>query len=88
MSPGISLSLHWWRGIGPDIEPDLFLFRYRFGIFTVSVCKVCLLDRYRMLRETMVKRVEADEARANQLERGDIIARDQHGFLRVAKRAT
>jgi len=66
MSPGISLSLHWWRGIGPDIEPDLFLFRYRFGIFTVSVCKVCLLDRYRFLRATMQERVKADQAQLNE----------------------
>lgn len=66
MSPGISLSLHWWRGIGPDVEPDLFLFRWRLGIATVSVCKVCLLDSYRLLRATMIARVEADEAASSE----------------------
>lgn len=49
---GLSLDVHGWRGIGPDIEPDLFVWRWRLGFLTLSVCRVCLLDRVRLLRGT------------------------------------
>lgn len=63
MNPSLDLSLHWWRGIGPDREPDLFLIRWRLGFLTVGVCRVCLLDSYRKLRATVVDAVETVETR-------------------------
>jgi hypothetical protein len=64
MNGSISLSVHWWRGIGPDIEPDLFLFRWRLGFLTFSVCRVCLLTRYRELQalvDEYTKRATRDD---------------------------
>ncbi len=61
MSPGIALELHWWRGIGPTVQRDLFFYGYRFGFLTVSVCKVCVIDSYAKLREAVVERVRKDE---------------------------
>jgi hypothetical protein len=58
VSPGISLSLHCWRGIGPDREPDLFVWRYRFGLLTVSVERVSLLETVRQLRRTIREALE------------------------------
>jgi hypothetical protein len=60
MSPGIAFSLHWWRGIGPDIQPDLFWWRFRLGFVTVSVERVDLLAAYRKLRATIAQRVAHD----------------------------
>lgn len=61
MSPGISLSLHWWRGFGPDVQPDLFWWRYRLGLATVSVERADLLAAYRKLRAAIVDRIAKDE---------------------------
>jgi len=46
VSGSIEVSLHDWRGIGPDIEPDLFVWRYRLGFLTLTVCRVCVLAAY------------------------------------------
>lgn len=62
MNPSIGLSLHWWRGIGTDVEPDLFIWRCRFGLFTIGIERGCLLAAYRKLRAAIVQRVERDEA--------------------------
>lgn len=62
MNPSLGLKIHLWRGIGADVEPDLFLWRYRFGLFTIEICKVSVLASYRKLRAAIVQRVEADEA--------------------------
>jgi len=50
MNRSLDLSLHGWRGIGPDIEPDLFLIRWRLGFLTIGFCRVCVLDRFRELQ--------------------------------------
>lgn len=60
MSPGISLALHWWRGFGPDVQPDLFWWRYRLGFATLSIERADLWEAYRKIRDAMVKRVEND----------------------------
>lgn len=61
MSPGLTLELHWWRGIGPTVQRDLFFYGYRFGIFTLSICKECVIDRYSKLRETVVQAVVSSD---------------------------
>lgn len=61
MSPGIDLSLHFWRGIGPDREPDLFVWRYRFGIATIGIERVSLLEAYRTLRSRIKRAIEAEK---------------------------
>lgn len=61
MSPGLSFSLHAWRGIGRDAEPDLFLIRLRLGFATASIDKVSILESYRKLRATMLERVRIDQ---------------------------
>ena len=58
----LDLSLHWWRGIGPARGPCLFRLRWRVGFFTFSICRVCLLDRYRKLRRTIDDAVAMAEA--------------------------
>jgi hypothetical protein len=63
MSPGISLSLHWWRGFGPDAQGDLFWWRYRLGLMTVSVEGRDPWAIYQKLRATVEQRVAADEQR-------------------------
>lgn len=62
MIPGKSLEFaaHAWRGIGPDVEPDLFFWRYRFGFVTVTVAKVPLLAAYHELRDAIATRVAHD----------------------------
>lgn len=50
MSPGLSFSVHLWRGVGPDREPDLFVWRWRFGLLTVSLDRMSLLARFRELQ--------------------------------------
>lgn len=67
----LDLSLHAWRGIGPDDEPDLFLWRWRLGFVTVTVSRVDVLRAYQelkaraeQLRETAreaVRRLEGRE---------------------------
>lgn len=61
MNHSLDLSVHGWRGVGPDREPDLFLIRWRLGFVTVGVCRVCLLDSYRKLRRTIVESVVRSE---------------------------
>lgn len=61
MSPGISLSLHWYRGFGLDAQQDLFfLWRFRLGFVTVALERVDWLTAYRKLRADIVARVEHD----------------------------
>ena len=62
MSPGISISLHFWRGIGPLIQRELFYVGFRLGIFTISICRVCVIDSYAKIRGAMLERVAVDEA--------------------------
>lgn len=53
MNPGINIGLHYWRGIGPSVEPDLFFWEWRFGILTLTVERNWPLERYRKLRGTI-----------------------------------
>jgi hypothetical protein len=60
MSPGINLSLHWWRGIGPDVQLSLFYIGLRLGFVTVSFERDWVLAAYRKLREAAAERVRLD----------------------------
>jgi hypothetical protein len=62
MSPGITLSLHRWRGIGGDVQPDLFFWRYRFGLLTIAIERTDTYRAYRGMRQ-------AAEDALNQLNR-------------------
>ena len=53
MNPAISLSLHWYRGFGPDIQRNLFWWHFRLGFLTLAVERVDVLDSYRKLRSTI-----------------------------------
>ena len=61
MSPGVSVSLHWWRGIGPDVQLSLFYMGLRLGFVTVSFERDWMLAAYRKLRATIETRVERDQ---------------------------
>lgn len=61
MSPGLSVELHWWRGIGPTVQRDLFFYGFRLGFVTLSICRVCVIDSYAKLREAVESRISADE---------------------------
>lgn len=61
MSPGIALELHWWRGIGPAVQRDLFFYGFRLGIVTISVCRVCVIDSYSKVRGAVVDAVRKAE---------------------------
>lgn len=50
MTRSLDLSLHAWRGIGSDEEPDLFFWRWRLGFVTVTLCRVCVLAAYQDAR--------------------------------------
>ena len=63
MTGSIGISLHMWRGVGPDVEPDLFVFRFRLGFITVSVCRASLLEAYRKLRRTIERAIDDTEGR-------------------------
>lgn len=63
MSPGISLSLHWWRGIGGDVEPDLFMARIRLAFVTLTIESDDWLPKLREMRKAMVKAIEDLERR-------------------------
>lgn len=73
MNGSLDLSLHAWRGIGPDVEPDLFMWRYRLGFLTLTVCRVCVLSAYQdakaeasKLRGAMVRAIHlTDQQRTN-----------------------
>jgi hypothetical protein len=60
MSPGISVSIHFWRGIGRDIQPDLFFARIRLGFVTLAVERGDLWKAYWKLRKAIAERVEHD----------------------------
>lgn len=63
MNPGLTLSLHWWRGCSFTPEPTLFWLEYRLGFVTLSVERAWPLAAYRKLRVTMqeaVARMERD----------------------------
>ena len=61
MSPGISLSVHLWRGFGFDAQQDLFFWwRFRLGFLTVAVERVDVLEAYRKLRKAIAERIEHD----------------------------
>lgn len=62
MNPGITLSLHWWRGFSLSPEPTLFWLEFRFGFVTLSVERAWPLKAYRTLRAAIVERVAKDEA--------------------------
>lgn len=62
MNPGLSLSLHWYRGFGPDIEPDMFVARFRLGFLTIAAESDDWLPRFRKLRQTIVQAVQKAEA--------------------------
>jgi hypothetical protein len=61
MSPGISASVHWWRGWGRDQQEDLFWWRYRLGFVTVAIERRDLFAAYQKLRETIVETIRRDE---------------------------
>lgn len=58
MTGSLDIAFHGWRGIGHDREPDLFVWRYRFGVLTVSVERVSLLETIRQLRRTIREALE------------------------------
>lgn len=66
MNGSLSLDLHLWRGIGPDVEPDLFLWRWRLGFLTLSVCRVCLLTRIRMFRNAAAQSIATLDQRVRE----------------------
>lgn len=61
MNPGLSLSLHWWRGIGPDVEPDLFMARIRLGFATLTIESDDWLPRLRQFRAVVAHAVSQSE---------------------------
>lgn len=58
MSPGITISIHFWRGFGGDVQRDLFFWRYRFGVLTLTVERTDALTSYRKLRLSIERAVE------------------------------
>lgn len=52
MNGSIDLSLHGWRGIGPDIEPDLFVWNYRLGFATLSISRVPVVRAYQDVKRS------------------------------------
>jgi hypothetical protein len=64
---GITISAHGWRGFGRDQQEDLFVWRCRFGVLTVSLDKADLFAAYRKLRASIVARVGKD----NESNRGE-----------------
>lgn len=63
MSPGITLSLHWYRGFGEDIQRDLFWWRYRLGFVTVALERQDTLRAYWKLWNAIDERIRRDAAR-------------------------
>ena len=51
MNPGVSISIHFWRGIGADLQRDLFWCRYRLGFVTIAVQRQDPLRAYRGIRQ-------------------------------------
>lgn len=58
MSPGITVSLHWWRGWGRDTQRDLFWWHLRLGFLTISLDRTDTLTAYRKLRVSIERAVE------------------------------
>lgn len=56
------LRFHRWSGFAlePD-EPDLFHAQVCFGFATLFVCKVCLIEARRKLRQAITERIAKDE---------------------------
>jgi hypothetical protein len=64
MSPGITLSLHWWRGIGGDLmQGDLFMTRVRLGFATLQIESDDWLPRFRKMRAEIQKAITIAEKR-------------------------
>lgn len=61
MSPAVTLSLHWWRGLGPDVQLNLWYFGFRLGFVTLSVERESVLAAYRKLLDAVQRRVAADQ---------------------------
>lgn len=57
----LDISFHGWRGIGPVIEPDLFLWRWRFGFVTITACRVCLLSTIHKFRAAIADALSKTE---------------------------
>ena len=62
----LSLDIHAWHGIGPDDEPDLFIWRWRLGFLTISFCRVCLLSRIRQFRSVAQQSIATLDQRARE----------------------
>jgi hypothetical protein len=60
LSPAVTLSVHWWRGIGPEVQANLFYFGFRLGFATISVERESVMAAYRVLRDAMAERVAHD----------------------------
>lgn len=65
MNRSLAISFHAWRGIGPDVEPDLFFWRWRFGFVTLTVCRVCVLAAYWETKSALA-RAKAEAAKYRQ----------------------
>lgn len=61
MSPGLSISLHSWRGIGGDAEPDLFMARIRLGFVTLTIESDDWLPKLRKMRATIQQAIDRTE---------------------------
>lgn len=57
MNPGITLSVHWWRGVSLFPEPTLFWLEFRMGFVTLSIEKAWPLAAYRKMRSTVQEAV-------------------------------
>lgn len=58
------LRLHSWRGFSVvNIEPDLFHHVWRCGFFSVYICRACLLDAYRKIKNTVRHAVDMAEGK-------------------------
>lgn len=55
MNRSLAVSFHAWRGIGPDVEQDLFYWRIRFGFMTLMFCRTSVLAKYREVKAEAAK---------------------------------
>jgi hypothetical protein len=79
VSPGITVSVHLWRGIGPDTQRDLFVCRLRLGFLTLAIERNDTLVAYRVLRATIDERIKADQAYVKRSRSQDEIDRWEEG---------
>lgn len=42
-SRSLQIAFHGWRGLGSDAQSDLFFWRVRFGVVTVTMCRICFI---------------------------------------------